>query len=334
MRPVQTIKRYFLSLAVFGVLALAPVRPAYAYTAVIDIPGLAVIKDTMQMVNQQLQQLQELTNIQDEILDSIGTATGIDSNSILFQGLMELACGKFELPRIVLPGFPIPNIRLPDLPDSLCDWFGYGDNYQSNLWARVFATIETSEEYTKAAFFIDSAGQQFQDAVAQAGGNVYCALWDMRAGAVGGMQNAANNASPNGAQTRPSPVTGPCPERYRNNPPQWRQGQPLPVPVEVQLAIRQDRTLARQQARITATSVAMNTLATASKAGATVQNLTDGCNKAETLQDKLSCQNNILLTMLTYQLEQIKLQSYQLDLPAKEGIVDEDIVMGAGTAQP
>ncbi len=313
------IKKAVLCLGLLVMLLATPHRVADANVMTIDLSQLSVIRDTLQTVNQQLQKLQELTNIQQEVLDAIGEATGIDPNSILFQGLMELACGKFQLPRLRFT-FPMPNIRFPDMPDSLCDWFGYGDNYQSNLWGRVFGSLENAIKYSETMYFINTASADFNEALQRNGNNAYCALWDMRKD----MLDAIN-----------SNQHAECPPEYRDNPPRIEPGKPIPIPVSIQLGVRKSRKQAKESALISGQAYGRYSVNTAGNVGARIKSMSDACNTADDLIGKLSCQNEILLDMHNSYAQMNASLGYMLEIMSTEGIENADIQMSTtGSAPP
>ncbi len=318
MQMSQKSYQVILFLSLLLVFAFSSPRPLNAQVPTIDLSQLAVIKDTMQTVNQQLQQLQDLTNIQQEVLDAIGEATGLDPNGIIFQGLMELACGKFQLPRIRF-NLPMPNIRFPDLPDNLCDWFGYGSGYQSNLWGRAFGSLENAIKYSETMYFINTASDEFNQALNENGNNVYCALWDMR-------KNVLDSINSN--------QHGDCPQQYRDNPPNWQPGQPLAVPVEIQLGIRRDRKQAKQASIVFGQGLGTNSVTIAGDSGAQIQKFVDMGKNAEKVQDKLSVQNSIMIKIYEQNSMIISLLGAMLDMQAKQMMENEDITLTATTTQP
>ena len=135
----------------------APVHSARAQVINLDPSNLEQVREIYTHIEEQRKKLEGILNAQDKILDAVGEYTGIDTKGILFQGLMELACGKFKFPQIRLPN--LPNFTLPDLPDSLCDWFGYGAGYSSNLWSRVAGSVCNSEIYVETVFFENPAAR-------------------------------------------------------------------------------------------------------------------------------------------------------------------------------
>lgn len=308
------LKSLFLAFVFLFVFAasLSP-RPSQAYVATIDLSQLAVIRDTMQIVNQQLQQLQELTQIQDDILNAIGDATGIDPNSILFQGLMELACGKFQLPRINF-NLPIPQLPYLDLPDSLCDWFGYGAGYQSDLWARVMNDVQNTEMFVRASGFVDMQGRAFTDALAQSGGNAICGMYTMR-------WNLFHSGQPMPAPGQP----GGCPATPIPNPPGYQPGDPVPIPIDIQLDIRHERKKAKQVSIVFAQSIGMNSMATAGNAGAQIKNMIDQSKNSENINQQLATQNAILIKLYEQNAQIVGLLGAMLDMQGKHLMEGEDV---------
>lgn len=176
--------RKWIFLAALIVL-FAPWNSAKAEVINIDPSNLEQVRQIYQQIEEQRKKLEGILNMQDKILGAIGEYTGLDPNGILFQGLMELACGKFQFPQIRLPN--LPNFTLPDLPDSLCDWFGYGDGYSSNLWSRVAGSVCNSEIYVETMFFENPAAR-----------DASCQLIGQSSGGGGGGSGSA--------QARPVPV--------------------------------------------------------------------------------------------------------------------------------
>ncbi len=167
-----SISRFALVMALSVGLVLGSVQQTQAQVsggagggfggvAVIDLSSLEEVRQAVDYMNQQLAELDKIMNINEEILNSLGLG-GNGPASLIFQGVMELVCGKFQLPQFDF--YYNININLPDLPDSLCDWFGFGAGYRSNFWQRVTGSVlnatifNENNHYTNPAVR-DRAGQ-------------------------------------------------------------------------------------------------------------------------------------------------------------------------------